>query len=138
MTTFSQARVRTPVLAALLLVLAAGVLVQASLAGLFVSDVADVERIHLYIGVALPVIAIVPTAIAWVGVAKRRVSSGFAAVVTALLVGLWVQEALGHMPFDVSTAVHVPLGVLLFGTAAALGIHALRPRRAGVDSGDGA
>ena len=31
---------------------------------------------------------------------------------TALVVGLWVQEALGHMPFPVATVIHVPLGVL--------------------------
>lgn len=113
-------------LAGALLVIAAGILVQASLAGLFVSDVAEVKRVHLWVGLALPIAAIVPTVIAWVHVARRRVSAGFAGLVTALLVGLWVQDALGHMPFDVSTAVHVPLGVLLFGLSAALGIRALR------------
>jgi len=47
---------------------------------------------------------------------------------------IWVQEALGHMPWPVTTVIHVPLGVLLFALAlgltfAAWGKEAPAPRR---------
>lgn len=44
-----------------------------------------------------------------------------------LPVVLWLQEALGHMPFPVSTAIHVPSGVGLFGGSIVLALVAGRP-----------
>jgi hypothetical protein len=99
-------------LAVALGVVTAGVMVQAVLAGLFLSGEAT-RTAHTVVGWVLPWFAFVPAVLAvrrrswlrapvWVGAA-------------ALPVLLWVQEVLGHVPWSGSTAVHVPLGVLLFG-----------------------
>lgn len=97
-----------------LYLIAAGILTQALLAGFFLSGTPEARMTHLIVGAILPYLAIVPTVSAWrranAGLVPRYVAVGS----TALLVGLWVQEALGHMPFPVTTVVHVPLGVLLF------------------------
>ncbi|MGH8952027.1 MAG: hypothetical protein ACRDX9_11435, partial [Acidimicrobiia bacterium] len=55
-----------------------------------------------------------------------------------LPVALWVQEALGHMPFAVSTAVHVPLGVAIFGSSVVLALAAGQATRSRSASPPGA
>ena len=105
-----------------LFLIAGGVLLQALLAGLFLTGSAEARLTHVIVGAVLPYLAIVPVVAAWrrarQGAVTRRVAVG----ATLLLVALWVQEALGHMPFPVTTVIHVPLGVLLFGLALQLGL----------------
>ena len=117
---------RSPVLGAFLAVLAAGVLTQAALAGLFLSLNPSVQFVHMLVGSALPWIAIIPTVIAWVRVGQRAIPASFGVLVTLLTLGFWAQDALGHMAFPATIAVHVPLGVVLFGAATALAIAAFR------------
>lgn len=102
------------------------VLVQAMLAGAFISGVANLRMAHVWVALVLPWYAIVPAVAAG---ARRRAGtlSGRVAVACYVLpVVLWVQEALGHMPFPVSTAIHVPLGVGLFGGSIVLALQAGR------------
>lgn len=110
------------VLTTLLYLVAGGVLVQAMLAGAFVSGVSDLRLAHLMVGWLLPYVALVPAGVA---VARRR-SAGLSVALTAgcvaLPVVLWVQEALGHVSVPATTAVHVPLGVALFGGSLTLAI----------------
>ena len=115
-------RVRTPVLSALLVIVALGVFTQAILAGVFISETTPIKFVHLVVGSVLPVFAIVPAVVAWVRAAQGAVTKGFAGLTTLLVVALWVQEALGHVSFPVTTAVHVPLGVLLFAGSTALAV----------------
>lgn len=90
----------------------AGVLLQAALAGLFLSG-EETLRAHTVVGWVLPWYAIIPAVLA---VRRRSRLPTPVWVGTAVLpVALWVQEVLGHVPWESSTAVHVPLGVLLFG-----------------------
>ena len=115
---------RPSVLSVSLYAVAAGVLAQAVLAGLFLSTVGEARLIHVFVGAVLPYMAIVPAVSAWRRARDGVVTRGFATAATVLLVGLWVQEALGHMPFPVTTVIHVPLGVLLFALALLLAIRA--------------
>lgn len=112
-----------------LYVIAAGILTQALLAGFFLSGFPAARMTHVIVGAILPYLAIVPTVSAWrranAGLVPRYVAVGS----TVLLVGLWVQEALGHMPFPVTTVIHVPLGVLLFWLSFHLAMTTLRPDR---------
>lgn len=105
---------------------AAGVLAQALTAGLFLSGTGDARLTHVIVAAILPYVAIVPAVSAWRRSRGKVVTRGFAVAATVLMVGLWVQEALGHMPFPVSTAIHVPLGVLLFALPLHLAVSARR------------
>lgn len=118
-------RAPSPLLTALLWVVAMGVLVQAALAGSFIGGLANLRLAHTILGWLLPFIAIAPAVVALShrGVLSRGVVVGSA----GLPVALWVQEMLGHMPGATATAVHVPLGVLLFGGSLALAITSNRP-----------
>lgn len=93
-------------------VVAVGVLAQAALAGLFLSGAAT-RTAHTVVGWLLPWYAFVPAVLA----VRRRSALSVPVWVgsVALPFVLWVQEVLGHVPWTGSTAVHVPLGVLLFG-----------------------
>lgn len=101
-----------------------GVLLQALLAGLFISGTAGARMTHIIVGAVLPYLAIVPAVTAWRRARQDVVTGGFAWGATLLLVALWVQEALGHMPFPIATIIHVPLGVLLFGLSLHLALRA--------------
>jgi hypothetical protein len=105
---------RLSVLTGSLYLIAAGILIQATLAGMFISGTAEARMVHLIVGAILPYLAIVPTVSAWRHVSRGRVPRRVAVGATILLVSLWAQEALGHMPFPVTTVIHVPLGVALF------------------------
>ena len=126
--------VRFSLLSATLGLIATGVLVQALLAGMFLSGTDGARMILVVVAAVLPYLTILPTVAAWRqvgrGVVPRRVAVGS----TFLLIGMWVQEALGHMPWPMTTAIHIPLGVLLFALAlgltfAAWGKKAPAPRR---------
>lgn len=120
---------RSWLLAASLALITAGVLLQALLAGLFLSGTSEARMTHLIVGAILPYLGIVPAVAAWVLAGRGAVTRRYAAVATLLLIALWTQEALGHMPFPVTTAIHVPLGVVLFAVSAQLAVLAARPRR---------
>jgi cytochrome bd-type quinol oxidase subunit 1 len=107
-----------------LFLIAAGVLLQAMLAGLFISGTAGARLTHVIVGSVLPYLGIVPAVAAWRRARQEAVTRGFATSATLLLIALWVQEALGHMPFPITTVIHVPLGVLLFGLSLHLAIRA--------------
>lgn len=119
---------RTPVLTGFLVAIAAAVLSQAVLAGQFISGSADVRFLHLIVGSALPWLALVPAVIAWVRAAQRVIPKGFAVLVTVLTVAIWVQDALGHIGFPATTAVHIPLGVAIFALSVTLVIVSFRRR----------
>ena len=114
------------VLTGSLYVVVAAVLTQAILAGLFISATAEARLAHLIVGSSLPWFAIIPAVSAF----RRRRNLDQRVVTGAILlpVALWVQEALGHMPFAVSTAVHVPLGVAIFAGSVVLALAAGRAR----------
>lgn len=109
-----------------LFIVAALVLTQALTAGFFISGSANTRMVHIVIAAVLPYLAIVPTVSAWRKSGRGMVGRDVAVWTTALMVALWVQEALGHMPFAVATVVHVPLGVLLFALPLQLGLTAWR------------
>ena len=117
----------TATLAVLLWVIAAGVLTQAVLAGLFISGVANARLAHTIVGWLLPFAALIPAVLAGIKRSAGQVSRPVAIWAGLLPVGLWVQEMLGHVPAPVTTAIHVPLGVTLFGGSIALAIAARRP-----------
>jgi hypothetical protein len=103
-----------------LYLVAGGVLVQAMLAGTFISGVANTRLAHTIVGWLLPYLSLVPAGIAH---ARRRLlPSPMVGGCVALPVLMWVQEGLGHAPVAATTAVHVPLGVSLFGGALALAV----------------
>lgn len=116
---------RQSLLSISLFAIAGGVLAQALLAGLFLSGVGDARLVHAIVGAVVPYVAIVPVVSAWRGSRDGCVTRGVATGATVLLIGLWVQEALGHMPLPITTAIHVPLGVLLFALALLLGMRTL-------------
>lgn len=124
-----DARRRSKALAVLCYVVAAGVLTQAILAGLFISGVQPYARtVHLIVGWLLPYFAL---AVAVVGLVQRRrghISRKTALSTAALPVVLWVQEVLGAVPAAVTTVIHVPLGVGLFTYAIVLGLASSRER----------
>lgn len=124
----SSPALRTPVLTGFLVAIAAAVLSQAVLAGQFISGSADVRTLHLIVGSALPWLALVPAVIAWVRAAQRVIPKSFAVLVTVLTVAIWVQDALGHIGFPATTAVHIPLGVAIFALSVALVIVSFRRR----------
>lgn len=111
---------RLNLLSSTLLLIAAGILTQALLAGLFLSMSPGARIVHISVGAILPYLAIVPTISAWRRSGRGLVPRGVAVGATFLMIGLWVQEALGHMPWPVTTVIHVPFGVLLFGLSAQL------------------
>lgn len=117
-------------LAVLLWATAALILTQAILAGLFISAAAPARTAHLVVGSLLPWLAIAPAVVALIE--RRRLSPPLVTGAVLLPVGLWVQEVLGHMPFAVTTAIHVPLGVALFATSVVLALASGR-RRAAVE-----
>lgn len=99
-------------LAVALGVVTVAVLVQAALAGGFLSG-EDTRTAHTVLGSLLPWYALVPALLA----VRRRswLPAGVCAGAVVLPVLLWVQMVLGHVPWSGGTALHVPLGVLLFG-----------------------
>lgn len=116
---------RSPALTALLFVIAAGVLLQAALAGFFISGVANLRVAHIFVGWLLPWFAFAPAGVA---IARRSaVATPVVVGACALPVLLWIQEVLGHVPAAATTVVHVPFGVLLFGGSLALAIASLHP-----------
>lgn len=119
---------RSRTLSDALFVIAAGVAAQAALAGMFLSGTGAARTIHLWIGSLLPYFGIWPACAAWGQAKDGTISRRWAWAITATAAGLWVQDALGHMPFPVTTAIHVPLGVLLFGAALVSGIETRRHR----------
>lgn len=114
-------------LTVLVSVVVGSILTQAILAGMFISGVGPTRLAHLVIGSLLPWFAIAPAVVALVH--RRRLPSGIVTGSVLLPVALWVQEALGHMPFAVATAVHVPLGVALFAGSLLLALASGRRRR---------
>lgn len=113
-------------LRALLAVVAGAVLLQAALAGVFIGGLDNTIPVaHTAIGSLLPWFAIAPAVVAFT--ARPRAPKGVRAGTVALVVTLWVQMVLGHLPAAESTAVHVPLGVALFGGSIALFAASRRP-----------
>lgn len=112
--------VRLSLLSTTLGLIATGVLVQALVAGMFLSGTDGARMIHVGVAAVLPYLTIVSTVSAWRQAGRGVVPRGVAVGSTLLLIGMWVQEALGHMPWPVTTVIHVPLGVLLFALALGL------------------
>jgi hypothetical protein len=104
----------------LVLVITAAVLVQAVLAGQFVSGLSNALPAHGAIGGVLELLAllllIVAIAHRFAGERTRAVLSGS----IALAVAVEVQAALGWAPGAFPTSVHVPLGVAIFAGSVAL------------------
>jgi hypothetical protein len=115
-------------LSSTLFLISAGVLAQAVTAGMFISGIANARMAHVVVAAILPYLGIAPTVSAWRQSGRNVVTKAFAGGATFLMITLWAQEALGHMPWPVTTVIHVPLGVVLFTLALVL---ALGARRAG-------
>ncbi len=96
---------------------------QAVLAGQFISGLApELLDAHMIVGSLLELVALVLVVLAAIAHDDRRTRRGGWWAALLLAVGLLVQAALGHMPGSLPTAIHVPLGVGLFG----LGLGAVR------------
>ncbi len=108
-------------------VVVAAVVGQAALAGLFLSGVTGARFAHLIVGWLLPYLAIAVAVVAGVAHARGDCRPAVAIATYPLPFVLWVQEVLGHVPVAATTAVHVPLGVLLAVYSAGLALHASRP-----------
>ena len=117
---------RSKALAVLFYVVAAGVLTQAVLAGLFLSGVGDARTAHMIVGWLLPYFALAPTVVALVQRTRGHASRGVAIGAAILPVALWIQEVLGAVPSPVTTVIHVPLGVALFAVSLLLGLTSSR------------
>lgn len=113
------------------MVLASLVLIQAVTAGGFISGGLDTHYLHTVGGSALPLIATVITVAAWVAAGRGTWERRSAVLSTIATVLIWVETGLGHMPMPVTTAVHVPLGVALFGLLLILGHSRRSPTPAG-------
>jgi len=109
-----------------LYVVVAAVLTQAILAGLFISATAEARLAHLVVGSLLPWFGVIPAVSAFRG--RRNLDQRVVTGAILLPVALWVQGAIGHLPFAVSTAVHVPLGVAIFASSVVLALAAGRIR----------
>jgi hypothetical protein len=121
-----ETRRHSKALAGLCYAVAAGIFTQAVLAGLFLSGVQGARMVHLIVGWLLPYFAL---AVAAVGLVQRRrgtTSRNVAIGAAALPVALWIQEVLGALPAPATTAIHVPLGVALFGYSILLGLASTR------------
>ncbi|MFA9431783.1 hypothetical protein [Egicoccus sp. AB-alg2] len=115
---------------------AAGVLTQAILAGGFLGGAGGARIGHAFVGFLLPCVALVPAVLAFVERGRRDVPGWAVIGAAALPVLLWIQNTLGHLPFAPATAIHVPLGVSLFGLSVALTIVSARAtERTGTDVG---
>lgn len=116
--------------------LTAGVLTQATLAGLFLSGQHHARLAHLIVGWLLPYVGIAVAVVAGICQARGTCASRHAIAVYPLPVLLWVQEMLGHLPLPSSTAVHVPLGVVLtvYPAVLAVGIARSRPEGTTADA----
>lgn len=110
---------------------AAGVLVQAVLAGLFLSVAPGARLVHTVVGFVLPYLALVVAVVAAVHHARGTARARLAVAVYPLPVLLWLQEVLGHVPAAATTAVHVPLGVLLAVYSTVLAVLATQSRGGG-------
>jgi hypothetical protein len=108
------------------------VLIQAVLAGQFLYAEATLVDIHRVIAEALPLVAVALCVALWPGRAEEdgRTLFGVAVGVTALMV---VQTGLGFVGRTSTggAAIHVPLGVLLFGAAVYLVMMVEARRRRG-------
>jgi hypothetical protein len=106
--------------------IAAGVLAQAVLAGLFLSGAGGARVPHIVVGWLLPYVAVVPAILGIVLRSGSELSLTTTIAAAVLPVVLFVQEVLGHLPAAATTAIHVPLGVVLFGWSLLLTIAAVR------------
>lgn len=106
-------RERPRSLIVLLWALSAAVLTQAFLAGLFLSGISQARLAHIIVGWLLPYAAIAVAVAAAISHTRRTCPARHAIAIYPLPVLLWIQEVLGHLPLQVSTAIHVPLGVTL-------------------------
>jgi len=104
----------------LVLLVTAAVLVQAALAGQFVSGMSNALPAHGAVGGVLELVALLLliTAIAHRFSGERTPGVLSGSIMLALAVE--VQAGLGWAPGAVPTAVHVPLGVAIFAGAVAL------------------
>ena len=102
-------------------------MIQASFAGLFLSVIPDARFWHMIFGAFLGYFALALVPVAIVQRRRRRCASWIAVGAGLVPVLVWVQEALGHMPFPITTAVHVPLGVALLAYVVVLAVAANRP-----------
>lgn len=109
-----------------LFICAALVAAQGAFAGMFLSGTGVGRALHLWTGFALPYLGFIPMFTVRSRVKDGRVSNRWGWVIFGFTLALWVQEALGHMPFPVTTAIHVPLGVCLFGVGLAGALEARR------------
>jgi hypothetical protein len=83
-------RRRGKAVAGLCYAVAAGVLTQAVLAGLFLSGVDDARTVHLIVGWLLPYFALAVTVVAFMQRRRGRASRGVVIGAAILPVALWV------------------------------------------------
>ncbi|NUS12298.1 MAG: hypothetical protein HOY69_13010 [Streptomyces sp.] len=104
------------------LLFALGVLVQAVLAGEFVTGNVELLKIHNVNAQVLSIVVLAETVAAF-GLWRTRLTSVRPALATlALLILTGAQMSLGH---DRVLLVHIPLGVTVFGFATALAVWSL-------------
>lgn len=104
----------------IVVVIAAGVAVQATLAGQFISGLSDALPAHGAVGGILELAGLLLLVIALAHrVAGERARVALAGSI-ALVLAIQAQAALGWAPGALPTALHVPLGVAIFAGAIAL------------------
>ncbi len=113
------------------------VLAQAALAGQFLrvdNTNGDLQKIHGYIGNAVFLFAIAQAALIVVSGLTGRLRSGLLSMAITLVVLTTAQLGLGYSGRDrdgIAAALHIPLGVLIFGIAMANISMAMRAQREG-------
>lgn len=120
---------------ALVLALTASVLVQAVLAGQFISGMSAAVGTHGAVGGVLELAGLVLFVVAIAHRLSGERSRTLLWGSLGLALAIEAQAALGWAPGAAPTAVHVPLGVAIFAGAVALSVAMLRGRRARPDAG---
>lgn len=115
------------ILSVVLWVLTTGILVQAGLAGQFTSGSADLRWLHEGLGLFLTLLAVLAAIVALVAKRFDRARRSVAVGTIILPFALSLQLGLGWAPAATATAIHVPLGVTLFGLALILAVASGRP-----------
>lgn len=117
------------VLIGLVWLITAGLVVQAVLAGQFISGWNNLLAAHQGVGNAMELLSWVLLIVAAADRRTRRRNRRLWLAALLFPIAVTVQAGLGHAPGAVPTAIHVPLGALLVAAAAALSLRLPREFR---------
>lgn len=105
-----------------------GVLTQAVLAGQFISGMSNALPWHTAVAAVLELLAVLLLLVAIAHRVSGERSRVALAGSIALALAVMVQATLGHIPGQVATAIHVPLGVCVFAATILMSVAMTRLR----------